>query len=446
MKEPLPPALTRAAFPPPVLHVLETLGAAGHRSWLVGGSVRDLLLHRRRAAADFDVATPATPHEVMRLFRRVIPTGIEHGTVTVLVDGEQVEVTTFRGEGAYVDGRRPSSVTFLSEVDGDLARRDFTMNAIAYDPLAHELRDPFGGREDLRAQLIRAVGDPAARFAEDGLRPLRAVRFAAQLGFSLEPATRDAIPPSLQVTGRVAAERVSDELTKLLLAPHPLKGLRLLDETGLLSVVLPDLAVRTEDLRDHAMRAVAVAPGELPVRLAALLHVLAADDAAAPAAHRVRQVLGRLRFPRQVAEDASALVGLHGCLLTHAPAAPRSPASARRWIAAAGERLVPSLLALWRADARSLPRSHAGTALAAQRRAVSLVRRTLEARPPLTTADLALDGKAVMQLLEIPPGRQVGAALRHLLDLVLEDPALNTRPALEEVLRRWHDTPGTGTR
>jgi tRNA nucleotidyltransferase (CCA-adding enzyme) len=446
MPEPLPTALSRAAFPPAVLRVLETLAAAGHRSWLVGGSVRDLLLHRRRRAADFDVATPAPPQEVMRLFRRVIPTGIEHGTVTVVVGDEQVEVTTFRGEGAYVDGRRPSSVTFLAEVDGDLARRDFTMNAIAYDPLAHELRDPFGGRDDLRAQLIRAVGDPAARFAEDGLRPLRAVRFAAQLGFSLEPATHDAIPPSLPVTARVAAERVSDELAKLLLAPHALKGLRLLDGTGLLSVVLPDLAELTEDLRDHAMRAAAVAPEELSARLAALLHVLAADDAAAPAAQRVRVILERLRFPRHVTENASALIGLHGCLLTHAPAAPRTPADARRWAARAGARLVPASLALWRADARSLPRSHAAAALAAQRRAASLVRRTLAGRPPLTTADLAVGGEAVMQFLSIPPGPQVGAALRYLLDLVLEDPALNARPALEDALRRWHATQGAGTR
>src|SRR5512144_2182764 len=183
---PVPAALARARFPEPILDVLRTLGAAGHRSWLVGGAVRDLLLHRPRTATDFDVATPARPEEVTRLFRRVIPTGVEHGTVTVLARGEPVEVTTFRGEGAYVDGRRPESVTFLEDLEEDLARRDFTMNALAYDPLAKEFRDPFGGKADLEKRRIKAVGEPAARFGEDGLRPMRAVRFLAQLGFELD--------------------------------------------------------------------------------------------------------------------------------------------------------------------------------------------------------------------------------------------------------------------
>src|SRR5512138_874441 len=144
----VPAALTRARFPEPVLDVLRRLDAAGHRSWLVGGAVRDLLLHRPRDAVDFDVATPATPDEVTRLFRRVVPTGIEHGTVTVVTRYGNVEVTTFRGEGAYLDGRRPGSVVFHRDLEADLSRRDFTMNALAYDPIAPEFRDPFRGRED----------------------------------------------------------------------------------------------------------------------------------------------------------------------------------------------------------------------------------------------------------------------------------------------------------
>src|SRR3990172_11626659 len=183
----VPAALARADFPGPLMGVLRTLAEAGHRSWIVGGSVRDLLLRRPRGSTDQDVATPARPDEVAALFRKVVPTGIEHGTVTVVLGGAPVEVTTFRGEGAYEDGRRPSSVTFLGDIDEDLARRDFTINALAYDPLAKEFRDPFGGRADLRRRILRAVGDPSARFAEDGLRALRAARVPAPLRFAPLP-------------------------------------------------------------------------------------------------------------------------------------------------------------------------------------------------------------------------------------------------------------------
>jgi tRNA nucleotidyltransferase (CCA-adding enzyme) len=428
MATPLPDALARATFPRPVLHVLETLGRAGRRSWIVGGAVRDLLLGRGRA--DFDVATPATPEEVAGLFRKVIPTGVEHGTVTVVEGGLPIEVTTFRGEGEYRDGRRPSSVTFLDDVDGDLARRDFTMNAIALDPLARELRDPFGGAADLGRRLVRAVGDPAARFGEDGLRPLRAVRFTAQLGFDLEPATRDAIRPCLEVTAKVAAERVGDEASKLLVAPHVRRGLDLLDATGLADLVLAGLAPA---LRPHAFGATAEVAAELPLRLAALLHGLAA----ASGADAARAILERLRVSNATRDDAVALVA-EGCRAAGAVDAPERGADARRWLARAGLRLADAALDLRRACARALPAPReAREAEQAEARVASLVRATRAADPPLAASDLAIDGRSVMALLQCPAGPHVGAALRHLLDRVLEDPAENTRPKLEDALRTW---------
>src|SRR5512142_169173 len=226
----VPPELTRArqTLPAALVDVLRRLGEAGHRSWIVGGAVRDLLLHRPREAADFDVATPATPQEVTALFPKVIPTGVEHGTVTVVSAGLAIEVTTFRGEGAYLDGRRPESVTFHTDLEADLARRDFTMNALAFDPIGLEFRDPFGGRADMRRRLVRAVGDPAARFGEDGLRPMRAVRFAAQLGYGLHRATRGAIPGALPVVRKVSVERMSEELQRLVVAPGADRGLDLM--------------------------------------------------------------------------------------------------------------------------------------------------------------------------------------------------------------------------
>ena len=438
---PRPPlALAHARFPAAVLDVLRTLDASGHRSWLVGGAVRDVLLGRARGGRDHDVATPARPDQVVALFPKVIPTGIEHGTVTVVQRGTTVEVTTFRGEGAYVDGRRPSSVTFLDDVDQDLARRDFTVNALAYDPLGKAFRDPFGGRRDLRRGILRAVGDPVARFAEDGLRPLRAARFAAQLDFTLDPETAAAIPGALAVATRVSVERIGDELSRLVVAPHARHGLQLLDETGLLAVALPELASLARAERAHAFDTAAAAAPELTLRMAALLHVLALSDPPAVAARRVSEVLGRIRLSGEVRDGAAALVLSHGgCLLAQErPPVPNGEVEARRWLSRVGRARAPVALALWNADAlavRPLPRSRLErAALRAFRARLSRLER---AGPPLSIGELALDGHDVVEILGVPRGPTVGEALRHLLDRVLEDPHLNTRPSLTSELKSW---------
>ena len=428
----LPPNLSAASFPSEILHVLRTLGAAGHRSWLVGGAPRDLILGRSREGADFDVATPARPEEVQRLFRRVIPTGIEHGTVTVLVGDHGVEVTTFRGEGAYVDGRRPSSVTFHGDVDEDLSRRDFTMNALALDPLAGELRDPFGGQRDLAARVIRAVGDPVTRFAEDGLRPLRAARFAAQLDFTLDRATHDAIRGSLSVTARVAAERVHDELEKLLAAQGAPRGLEILDETHLLSVILPE--VDDHPRRAHAVASASAASTPL-ARTAALLHVLPAGTA--------RAALERLRFSNQVRDDVTALIRVLGCLLDEPRPAPAPGVETRRWLARVTQHLALEALELWRADAET---SGVAGAVDAARDAAERAAAALASRPALDVSRLALDGRGVMEVLGTPPGRHVGEALRHLLEVVLEHPERNDRPSLVAAVQEWWGSRNPGVR
>jgi tRNA nucleotidyltransferase (CCA-adding enzyme) len=428
---PVPAALLRARFPEPVLDVLRRLDRAGHRSWLVGGAVRDLLLHRPREATDFDVATPATPDEVTRLFPRVIPTGIAHGTVTVVTRGGHVEVTTFRGEGAYRDGRRPEHVVFHRDLEADLARRDLTINALAYDPIAPEFRDLFGGREDLRRGVVRAVGRAAERFGEDGLRPLRAVRFAAQLGFSLHPGTRSAIPGALEVVRKVSAERVAEELTRLAVAPHAARGVLLLARTGLLAVVLPELARLPPAEIRHAAAVLAHVPPDPAQRFAALLHALGARRAA--------EVLLALRTSRRTAEEAAALVGAHACL--RVPGAPAPPpadgAAVRRWIAGVGPERVGAALALREAEARAAPAARLRGAVAAVGRLRAAVASALRASPPLASSDLALDGSTIMEVLGTGPGPHVGEALRHLLDRVLDDPALNDRARLSELVRRW---------
>lgn len=427
----LPAALRKATVPRAVLEVLRRLDAAGYRSWLVGGAVRDFLLHRHhRWVADFDVATPARPEEVTSLFRRVIPTGIEHGTVTVLSGGGRVEVTTFRGEGDYLDGRRPSSVTFHSSLEEDMARRDFTMNALAYDPIDHALCDPFGGQADIQRRLIRAVGDPAARFREDGLRPLRAVRFAAQLGFALERATAAAIPNTLEVVRRVSAERVSEELTKLVTVPNPGEALRLFDHSGLLGVVLPWLAKLPRSRVAHAMAVTSQVKAEAVLRYAALLHLLTPTEA--------MRSLARLRLPSRLTEEVRALVQETSCLSDRpGPVVGETGAAIRGWLSRVGTARARDLLSLWEADARTLECERPSRELIVLARLRHRVEQELRRKPPLSIGDLAIGGQEVMGLLGISAGREVGEALRFLLGRVIEDPSQNTAPRLRAAIQVW---------
>jgi tRNA nucleotidyltransferase (CCA-adding enzyme) len=284
---------------PALQRIVQALGPDAQLA-VVGGTVRDRLLGRE--GGDWDLATALLPEAVMDRAQaagvRAIPTGLKHGTVTLMEAGRTFEVTTFRGDGAYLDGRRPESVTLGVTLEQDLARRDFTINAMALPAEAVErtdwpafLVDPHGGRRDLEAGLIRAVGDPLLRFGEDGLRCLRACRFQAQLGFRIDPATLAAIPRRLEVAGKVAVERVFVELTKLLRGTEPERGLAALAGTGLLDLWLAELRPMIGCLQnrhhrypvwDHVLEVVRCAPAEADLRWAALLH-----DAGKPAARTV---------------------------------------------------------------------------------------------------------------------------------------------------------------
>jgi tRNA nucleotidyltransferase (CCA-adding enzyme) len=367
--------------------------------------VRDLL--RGRDPKDWDVATDAVPDQVVKLFRRVVPTGIAHGTVTVLVPGGQVEVTTFRAESAYVDGRRPEAVTFHRDLVADLSRRDFTINALAFDPVGGRFRDPFGGQEDLARRCVRCVGVPAERFGEDGLRPLRAVRFATVLEFELEAETEAAISGALAVFDKVALERRRDELLKLLLAAAVARGLQLLRRTGLMDRLLPELDEAGDAERNAR---VSRADPVLEVRLAALFGGVRRLDAA----------LDRLRLPSKVVDTVRAL-------LAH-PLEPEastwSDGEVRRWLVTLG----PERWELARAFAQA---SGADPDGALGKRIAGIV----AARPPLSAKDLALNGAEIMKALGIGPSPAVGEATRFLLEAVLDRPELNTPEDLEALLR-----------
>ncbi len=445
-----------ADVPAGVRGVLSRLVTAGHQAFLAGGCVRDVLLGRR--AEDFDVATSARPEEVVALFPHVVPTGIQHGTVTVVLGPgahEKVEVTTFRGEGTYLDGRRPESVRFLDDVDEDLARRDFTVNAIAWNPLVHEVRDPFGGVADLARRRIRAVGEARARFLEDGLRPMRAVRFASVLGFGLDAATRAAIGETLEVFRKVALERVRDELSKLLVgSPRPSRGMELCAGTGLVSVFAPELLegrgfsqnrYHRWDVWEHTMRVLDHSAPRLVVRLSALFHDVGKPRSAevvGPGEHTfyrheligaelTNAILERLRFPRRIIDQVVHQVREHGWYYT----SDWNDGTVRRHLARLGAGALDDFFALREADILGRGRHlRSGLANLAELK-VRFLSEAAKANA-LSVSDLAIGGADVMQALGQGPGPGVGETLRGLLQHVLDHPEDNTREKLLERVRQ----------
>jgi len=399
------------------------------------------------------VATNALPEQVQQVFAKAVPTGIRHGTVTVIEQDHPVEVTTYRADGPYTDGRHPDWVRFGVNLDDDLARRDLTVNALAFDPETRALHDPQGGVADLGRRVLRTVGDPDRRFAEDGLRPLRAVRLAAVLEFTVEPATLAAIGRARDRVVGVARERIRDELIKLLASPRPSIGIELMRETGLLTVLIPELTEgvgmtqnrhHAYDVYEHTLRTVDAAPlSEPQVRLAALLH-----DVGKPRTRAVvdgegtfyrheqvgeglaREILERYRFPRRDIDTVSHLVGQH--MFHYTP--DWTDGTVRRFIRRVGREHLEALFTLRRAD-----NVGNGTKAAEPEDFVSLrerVRDVLAREPVLDVGALAVDGADLMRACAIPEGPEVGRVLRELLTRVIDDPELNRRDILLDMARK----------
>lgn len=430
--------------------------SGGFQCHLVGGAVRDILMGRPHT--DYDIATNALPQQVTALFRKVIPTGIKHGTVTVLFKGTTFEVTTFRTESTYSDGRRPDNVTFAPSILDDLARRDFTINALAYDLQTNKMIDPHFGKRDLADRIIRAIGDPAERFREDGLRPLRACRFAAQLSFTVEAKTREAIPGALETLSRVSAERVRDELLKTLEAPVPSVGILLMQETGILGAVLPELlegvgvtqgSLHCYDVFTHSLHACdAAPPGSIVLRLAALLHdvgkprVRAEGPDGRPtfytheqvSAQMAEAILLRLKLPNAVVRDVCHLI-LHHMFNYQED---WTDAAVRRLIARVGESAIGDIIALRRADQIGMCQENAQAFPESLVRFADRVSRVMSKERAFTVHQMAANGHDLMERLGIAPGPQVGIILEELLQAVLEDPALNEKEKLLEIAEKLY--------
>ena len=419
--------------------LLDALHAAGYAAYAVGGCVRDSLLGR--TAHDWDLCTSALPQQVMELFgaEQCIPTGLQHGTVTIKYGGQLYETTTFRTEGSYTDGRHPDAVQFVPDVREDLARRDFTINAMAYNA-AEGLVDPFGGQADLQNGLLRAVGEPQQRFTEDALRILRLYRFAARFGFALDAATARAARQLAPHLDCISAERIQEELAKLLAAPQP--GAYL--EPAVLAVVLPELTPESLTAAKSVVDACSAGEENLPVRWAALLGALGEAD--------TRRVLKRLRCSNACIEETAVLVretageGVYGSFLLghesgHSIARPTACGSRvppQRTVlgetpAHAGEVAIRQLLGryglctverLCALCAALHPQAASECALAAQRA------RQLEADGVCCrVSQLAVNGRDLMAA-GIPAGPALRRVLEALLDGVIRAEYPNEKPAL----------------
>jgi len=436
--------------PAGVQALLDRLWAHGQAAYVVGGSVRDALLGR--PASDWDLATNALPDGILAIFPGAVYEN-QFGTVAVRgEDGAVHELTTFRTDHEYADFRRPHRVEFGDRIELDLARRDFTVNAMAWGadapqpggdpPPEASLVDPFDGAADVERRLLRAVGDPDTRFREDALRMVRAVRLAATLDFRIEPATWDALCRNASLVEHLSGERIAIELEKLLAAPAPSVGLRLLADSGILAVISPELAaqrglaqnkIEGEDLWDHTVRSVDAVPASQPVvRLAALLHDIGKpatlDDGPfrgheSIGAEQAEALLDRLRFPRAVSSRVVELVRHH--MFTYDPS--WGDAGIRRFIQRVGRDALPELFALREADnvgSGVPPTAHGLDELR------SRVQAQLDAQVALDLRQLAINGDDLQAALGVSRGPALGRLLDALLERVVADPRANERATL----------------
>lgn len=424
-----------AALSPPrtVLNIANRLQNAGFETWCVGGAVRDALLGQ--AHLDWDLATAARPQEVRRLFRRTVPVGIEFGTVGVLdEDGVMHEVTTFRRD-VRTDGRH-AEVEFGASLDEDLARRDFTINAVAYDPATGRLHDPFGGREDLRNGLVRAVGNAEERMREDRLRALRAIRFAARFGFEIEPATWSAVMNSAPFLNKLSPERVRQELEKTMeQVERPSRAIDLWTSSGALDVLVPGLAA-VSPLTLASLDELSRPDG--PKAAQRKLNRLAALFADLPTAD-VTGVLESLRFSNREVAWIAAIRDRWQKIAPQIEHALRlgeavQDAQVRRWVSAAGRMRASSVLRL--AAAHFKAQRRLGLWAPTSSSLARMYRRMMKSafRDPIALNDLAVDGDDLLEA-GIPRGPAIGKMLGELLDAVLSDTSLNQRETLLDIAR-----------
>lgn len=437
-------------LPEKVKFIIDTISNAGFEAYAVGGCIRDSILGRE--PNDWDVTTSATPQQVKALFRRTIDTGIQHGTVTVMLDKEGFEVTTYRIDGEYEDSRHPKEVIFTPNLVEDLKRRDFTINAMAYNDTAG-LVDVFNGMGDIERGVIRCVGEARERFTEDALRILRAIRFSAQLGYGIEESTRAAITELAPNLRNISAERIQVELTKLLTSPHP-DYLEVAYETGVTAVVLPELDVCMKtaqnhkhhcmDVGKHILCSLNYAPADKILRLALLLHDIGKPDTITVdekgithfyghpkvSAQKARDILKRLRFDNDTIHVVCSLVEYHHCGIGVVP----DMKLVRRAVHKMGENIFPLFLRVWYADIMAQSEYKRDEKLEAIRIWKEMYEEILEENQCTSLKTLTVTG-ADLIALGMKPGKEMGAVLQELLEHVLDNPQDNQKEILLQLVK-----------
>ncbi len=449
-------------IPEKVKDILQRLEENRFEAYVVGGCVRDSILGRE--PGDWDITTSAVPEQVKRIFRRTVDTGIAHGTVTVLIGDEEFEVTTYRVDGKYEDHRHPSEVLFTPSLEEDLKRRDFTINAMAYNP-KEGLVDLFGGVEDLRKKCVRCVGDPVCRFSEDALRMLRGIRFAAQLGFQIEESTKAAIGELADTIQRVSAERIRVEITKLLLSNDPWTWLEA-EETGLASRILPEfgdmLATGQNnphhcyDVGRHCLRAVEEVDRLCADRdewtektRTALVYAALLHDVGKPGckttdekgldhfyghdragSEMAKGILRRLKFDNDTISRVVRLVRFH----EHRYRGSRK--AMRRLISKAGADIMPGLFVLQEADVRAQSEYEREEKLSWIRRAKEEFDSIMENQEAVCLKDLSISGRDLIGM-GMKPGPGVGEVLNQLLEIVMDDPSKNNGKELLKEAQKY---------
>lgn len=443
----------RIDIPEKAKYVIGTLEAAGFEAYAVGGCVRDSVLGRK--PQDWDITTSARPEQVKALFSRTIDTGLQHGTVTVLQDREGFEVTTYRVDGEYEDGRHPKEVFFTPNLEEDLKRRDFTINAMAYNERTG-LVDIFGGLEDIRAGVVRCVGCPRERFREDALRMLRAIRFSAQLGYEIAPDTGEAVRELAPALQKISAERIQAELVKLMVSPHP-DYLREAYALGITKVFFPefDLAMETAQnhphhmysVGEHILHSLVNTEPDKTLRLTMLFHDIGKPAAltvdgegvthfyghAAVSADMAKKILRRLKFDNDTISMVNKLVSYHD----YGNGVDPDMRIVRRAIHKIGEDAFPALFSVKRADILAQSAFRREEKLARLAKWQRLYEEIQEKEQCVSLKSLAVTG-ADLIAAGMKPGRELGEVLKALLEEVLEDPARNTRETLlQEVQNRF---------
>lgn len=440
-------------LPDDVVYIIEKLHRAGYDAFVTGGAVRDLIMHKE--PHDYDIATSALPEDVKKLFTRTIDTGIKHGTVTAIVNGVGYEITTFRTDGIYTDGRHPEQVRFVNSVYTDCARRDFTINSMMYGSDG-EMIDFFGGHTDIEKKLIRCVGESEKRFKEDALRMLRAVRFSAALSFDIEPNTEKAIRKCSMLIKRVSTERIFEELNKILLSDNP-DHIRVLHELGLLRYIIPQLDVcfyeeqrnkyHIYTVGEHIMHTIKNTPRNLVLRWAALLHDIGKPCCSSVDSagiihfyghHRescriATDVLYRLHMDKDSIRSISILIENHDVRVE-----PSLPA-VKRMMARTGEKLFEQLMLLQKADNMAKNPSFYPEKEKRIDAALDTYRRIIAEGQPYLVSHLAVNGRD-LQKIGYKPGRIIGDTLRKLIDEVIIDSQLNTREYLLERAKQLKKT------